>query len=443
MSTQRILAYILLYTLVFSLAGLGCSHKSPFVRPGVEQCIEPCATDDEVKSRVLLIGDAGAPAQGKTEPVEGISDPTLVSLYYSAAKIPERTTVIFLGDNIYPKGLPDEAAGRKYEEAKGRLEAQLLVVRKSKARGIFVPGNHDWEKSGKDGYAAILRQEKFVNGALAPDTSFLPIGGCPGPFKLDLDGVRLIFLDTQWWLHQHDKPITSCLEDEQFFNGATGVDSIRIVKNAVIGQLKDFLATAGEREVVVMAHHPLATHGPHGGFFDWKDYFFPLTNISLPIIKNNLWIPSPVLLGGITYLLGFGPEVWIPSAAVAPFIYPKGRWYLLRHDQDLNGPRNKEVVGELKRALSSGKKPVVFASGHDHSLQVLDRNVAADYLLVSGLGSSFHGSTVTDGNDTVFAHLRHGFMQVDFLKNGRVLLRIIEPNGQRKQGEIVFSKWLR
>ena len=61
-----------------------------------------------------------------------------------------------------------------------------------------------------EGYSALLAQEKFINDALAGESNFLPSGGSPGPVVLELPKsdpvVRLIVLDTQWWLHQYEKP---------------------------------------------------------------------------------------------------------------------------------------------------------------------------------------------------------------------------------------------
>ena len=398
--------------------GMGCSHTAPY--SAMSQVVEEWDTGKRVKHRVLLFGDGGAPSIDKTLPAKEMyrADATLTSLYRWAERMSKKTTIIFLGDNIYDVGLPREAS-KWYKTAERKLKAQLSVVKASDAHGLFVPGNHDWANGGKGGWAAVLRQEKFVNRTLGTSRpSFLPKGAHPGPEKVDRAGVRIIALDTQWWLHfDDDKPVTLNADDTE--ESAKQENLVEVVQRRVIEKLRGYLNTSGQREVIVVAHHPLATHGPHGGFFEWRDYLFPLTNLSLPLIKKNLWIPIPIVGS----------------------IYPLARWHLFRDNQDLNGSRNQELVRALKNALSGENKPLIYAAGHEHSLQVLNGEEAADYILVSGSGSKTSG--VRHGADTFFAHEHLGFMAVDFIDDGRVLLRIIEPTEQQDSGEVVFSKWLK
>jgi hypothetical protein len=81
---------------------------------------------------------------------------------------------------------------------------------------------------------------------------------------------------------------------------------------------------------------------------------------------------------------------------------------------------------------------LIYAAGHDHSLQVIEMQRGVKYMLVSGAGSASKISEVGHGENTLFAHSHPGFMAVDFLENGRVLLRIIEPG----KG-VVFRKWIK
>ena len=186
------------------------------------------------------------------------ADANLRSLHWWARQMPRKTTILFLGDNIYEDGLPVEDS-KGYEEAERRLWAQLGVVKASGAHGIFIPGNHDWADGKKGGWAAVLRQEQYVNEALGRvEPSFLPRGGRPGPEKVDQDGLRIIALDSQWWLHRDDDKPTG---------------------TRVTERLRGLLQERGGREAIVVAHHPLATHGSHGGFFDWRDHLFPLASI--------------------------------------------------------------------------------------------------------------------------------------------------------------------
>jgi len=95
------------------------------------------------------------------------------------------------------------------------------------------------------------------------------------------------------------------------------------------------------------------------------------------------------------------------------------------------------MVEELKNAFSR-HPPLVYASGHDHSLQILDGNPFAGLLLVSGGGSSHKLTPVGSGTDTIFADSQPGFMALEFLDNGEVDVHVIEAGSTRPR----FSKHL-
>lgn len=417
---------------------LGCSHVRPYYKgselPRLNGSCE--GNERDIIHRLILIGDAGEPFIKDPQlgreivsdrelrelcpdvdgalPTSCKTDPTLVALYKQAKKMHGKTTIVFLGDNIYPAGLPDgERDEKKYKEARLKLDAQIRVLRAlekggGEVEGIFIPGNHDWAHWGEEGNDAVKRMADYITSNSS--SKVYPKPGCPGPEIKDYDGIRLIFVDTQWWLHEYSKEVASCPPFR---------DDENALKDAFIEGLKNQIKTAGGREVILLAHHPIDTRGTHGGFFDWRDYLFPGTRL-----KGWLWVPLPLMV-------------------------PPIRWYVVRNNQDLVGPRYRELVERLKSALSAGgdKKPFIYASGHDHSLQVLKGDDAVDFILVSGAGSSgkVGESTVTDGENTLFAHLHPGFMQLDFMRGGGVLLCVIEPvEGVETVGlDYVFSHWLR
>jgi hypothetical protein len=71
----------------------------------------------EIETTLFLIGDAGEP-----DPHE-VGAP-LDSLAAQAAVAPERTIIVFLGDNVYPGGIPAEGAA-EWADARRRLEEQV------------------------------------------------------------------------------------------------------------------------------------------------------------------------------------------------------------------------------------------------------------------------------------------------------------------------------
>ncbi|MEY2497017.1 MAG: hypothetical protein QOD12_573 [Verrucomicrobiota bacterium] len=89
------------------------------------------------------------------------------------------------------------------------------------------------------------------------------------------------------------------------------------------------------------------------------------------------------------------------------------------------------------------RPPLIYAAGHEHDLQILRAGETTPYVLVSGAGSKTMLTTATHGTDTIFSHLHPGFMALDFMRNGSVLLRVIEPADNDGSGTVTFSRWLK
>jgi hypothetical protein len=156
------------------------------------------AQTDTILQRIILVGDGGELTADKKHPVaEAIKN---------FAKLDKKTTVLYLGDNLYKTGLPDDQSAF-YKEAKAVLDSQLSVVENTQARVIMIPGNHDWQNGGRDGYSYIIREQLYVDLLNKPNVQFYPKDGCPGPVEVSLgNDVTLIIFDSQWWLHPYDKP---------------------------------------------------------------------------------------------------------------------------------------------------------------------------------------------------------------------------------------------
>ena len=347
-----------------------------------------------------MIGDSGEPGdceQGtnKCNPDTEKYEPVLELMREWAGEAPEKTFSIFLGDNIYEYGLIGKG-DRYLREAQNKLEAQQQILTGSKSRGIFLPGNHDWggrtgpEHTAWSNQLDYLRSEQYVVNLSGLED------GCPGPVHIDLNGVRIIVMDTQWWLTRDELEDTSCSRKDE--------KSIKKVQDKVGENLTSLLQEAQGKNltVIVATHHPLATYGHHGGFFSWQDHL------------------KPPIIGSLIAL---------------------GRSHIIKHDQDTRGARYKELQKTISDVYSK-YPPLIHAAGHDHSLQIMEGTGAgsAEYNLVSGAGSKEKLSSVTHGDDTLFAHEHTGFMIVDFMNNNSVLLRVVEP-GETHQ--VVNFRWLR
>jgi len=361
------------------LAMAGCGHTTAFVRPGMATADH---REGQVASRVLLIGDAGA-AAARGEPV-------LIALTEWAKQIPDKTLIVFLGDNVYPSGFDAKP------EAIRRLNTLLEVVRASQATPLFIPGNHDWKPEDND-----QRERDYIIKAY--EKGFPILLRCPGPEYVDWHGVRLIALDSEWWLKQ--RGAEACRPA----NGS-------VVREEQVKQKIRELLEGTPTPVIVVAHHPFESHGPHGGFFDWQDHLFPLTRIT-----RYAWLPLPVV------------------GSLYPLLRPA-----VQDPQDLQSPRYRALKDFLDDALSKSQRPpLVYASGHEHSLQVMEGGCIAGYHLVSGLGSQSEATPVSDGPNTLFAHEQHaGFMVVDILTDHRVRLTVVEAAQGDRTGTPIWSTWL-
>lgn len=233
--------------LLAALFAGGCASLPPCPPPAGGPPPLPAA---ELDSVLFLIGDAGEPSP-RGEPILGALRIAVGEAIAAAGG--ERVAVVFLGDNVYPDGLV-APADPAYKNLARRLDAQLgVLAQPGSPRGFFVPGNHDWGGNAADGAARLARQELYLARKSGGRALLLPPGGCPGPSLVELgERLRLLLVDTQWWLRRD--------------RNAAGAGGCAPGERAgVLAALETAIGPPGERRVVVAGHHPLASGGPHGG----------------------------------------------------------------------------------------------------------------------------------------------------------------------------------
>jgi surface antigen Omp85-like protein/calcineurin-like phosphoesterase family protein len=306
----------------------------------------------------------------------------------------DSSMVVFLGDNIYPKGLHKKSSKYRPQD-ESRINIQLDALKNYQGEIIFLSGNHDWKKGGEKGDNYVRRQERYIESYLDRGNVFLPDGGCPGPVVTELDGnLVLIVLDTQWWLHPYDKP-----RGEQ--DGCDVLD-----KGEMIIRFADLLKKYRNKNVVIAAHHPLFSNGIHGGKFPLKTHIFPFTEIN--------------------------PAFYLPLPVIGS-IYPLYR-QMLGNIQDLAHPVYQSMIDELNNIIDDYDN-VIYVAGHDHSLQYLaDKN---NHHIISGAGSKV--TYLKNNRDLIFGAEKKGFSKVSFLSNGEVWLEFYSPE---KSGDNLLYKQL-
>lgn len=351
------------------------SNKAPLPPP------VPEPATDTIDFSLFLIGDAGEPEVG--------GDPVLHALRSELSRA-SPSAAVFLGDNVYPAGIPDSTS-RDRQEMERRLDDQIEAVLRAGGRAIFLPGNHDWAKGGADGWNAVLRQERHIERYVDRRVVLLPGGGCPGPAYVDLGTtLRVVIIDTQWWLHGNEKP------QGESSGCPTGT------RDEMLDSLRTLLAVSNGRKVVVAAHHPLLSTGPHGGHFPIEKHIFPLTDA-----VSWLYLPLPII------------------GSIYPIVRQNGI-----SNQDLSGSKYREMREALETVLAENP-PLIYAAGHEHTLEVL-KGGAARFYLVSGAGYYGHKEPTGWRDETLFSISRPGFIRLDALTDGRVRLgvHVVDDEGK-------------
>jgi hypothetical protein len=364
---------------------------------------EKYAPADEIKldHTIYLIGDAGYSDLGE-------KSSALQLLEKKLKKAPKSSHVIFLGDNIYPGGLPPDPVFNDYELANHRLNAQIDILKEYKGHPLFIPGNHDWYNYGLSGLITqedtIEKRINVMRGIAADDDDdwenyFLPDDGCSGPEVIEVNKrLVIIVIDSQWWLTDWDK--------EPRINDGCEAKS----RKAFTFLFGEVLKKHKNKNVVIALHHPPYTYGPHGGYYSAKQHLFPLTQLS-----KNLYIPLPGLGSFFALLRGS-----------------------LGSTQDTPHQDYKD----LKRTLLNPAKingSFIFVSGHDHNMQYIEED--RQQFIISGAGSKNSPVALGKGSEFAFGDKKEqGFAQLDFYKDGSAWVQYWVTDPGNPDGKVVYRK---
>ena len=319
---------------------------------------------EPVQYRVILIGDAGE--------INKVRQAVLQDALQK--NIPNKTVAVFLGDNIYPRGM--ELTDKGQQKSIDILRSQYEGLRKAGIPVYFIPGNHDWDKSGPDGYKKMLSVNQFLRQQNDTMLQMIPADACPGPHELVVaDNLVIIAMDSEWWLYP-------------FTNQTAETDCECKTKKDVLGKLHDILQRNKDKVILFATHHPFITYGPHGGYYNFKDHVFPLTSIN-----KNWWLPLPVI-GSLYPLLR---KAFPPAQDVKNVLY-------------------SDMIKNVNEVLKTHPN-LVHVSGHEHALQLINGDVLQ---LVSGAGAKH--TPVKKGRGAMYAKSFSGYVTADILPGNNIRL---------------------
>lgn len=371
-----------------------CStHKNVYVSKTKKNNANLRLSKQKKIATLYLIGDTGTDKN-----YNKVQQYIFAKLQSELSKADSNTSIVFLGDNIYPAGLPD-INHNKRKEAEKKINSQLNFLKDFKGNTYFIPGNHDWNEMSAGGLEAVKRQEKYIENYYADiDISFLPDNGCGDPIVKHIDKkLCYIFIDTQWWLQNWKK--------EHGINKGCTTTS----RKEFLNQLETIFDKNKDKKVVLLMHHPLLSNGEHGGKFAWHTHLFPLRTLN-----EQLWLPLPVLGSLQPIIRGLGGiRQDIPN-----------RHYQQLKEGILHAARNNEFV--------------IFASGHDHSLQYFDEG--NQHFIISGAGSKLDFAKA--GGKAAMVHSAMGYAVLHFYENETVWLDFVVVDKDRQNGEVFFSTQL-
>lgn len=326
--------------------------------------------DKAIVHSFYLIGDGG------NSPI-GTSTETIKAFKKDLARASKNSTAIFLGDNIYPKGLPKKSdKGRAFAEH--QLDVQIDAVKNFKGQTLFIPGNHDWYS---DGLKGLKRQEKYVEERLGKNT-FLPENGCPIERVKISDQTVLIVVDSEWYLTNWNKHPT--------INDACDIKT----REKFFDEFESEIKKARGKTTVVAIHHPMFTNGSHGGQYGFGSHMSP-----------------------------------IPVLGTLKKVIRKTGGVVTVDDQ------NKRYLELKKRlvTLSQENDKTIFVSGHDHNLQfIIEDNLPQ---IISGAGSKTNPTRNVGGGQ--FSYGAPGYARLDLFDDGSSFVRFYSENEVVFQSEVL------
>ena len=364
--------YLLLLFVLHSCTTYKSQYGKNIVNP-----IEEKPTNSELTHRFYLIGDAGNAEEPEAQE-------TLKLFEERLKESDENATLVFLGDNIYPKGMPTEKGSKERKLAEEKITFQLEIAKNFKGKTVFIAGNHDWY----NGIEGLEAQSKFVTDYLEDKKAFLPRNSC-GIERLKInDDVVMITIDSQWFL-------------EDWNNYPTINDDCEIkTKEAFFEEVKSLLNKHQNQTVILAIHHPLLSNGEHGGqMLSINQQLYTVGNVPLPVVGSVFSF--------------FRKTIGIP--------------------QDIHSAPYSELANRIKTEITN-RNNVIVVSGHEHNLQYIENENIKQ--IISGAGSKTDPARVENPND--FSYGKSGYAVLDIHKDATAKVRFYGTENSEEQ--LLFTK---
>lgn len=357
---------------------LSCATYSPQYRNTETTYSYP--SEKKIEQTFYLVGDAGL------SPIGGMSIGLTVFHNFIKDKNTKGKYTIFLGDNIYPDGMPPKTSEDR-ERAAYMIDAQLASTADFEGQIYFIPGNHEWYNDGLEG---VKRQQEYLEEQLNGEQVFQPADGCPIKSISASENIQLIMIDSQWYL-----------EDWNLHPSINENCDIKTREKFFI-ELELELEKNKNKSIVLAMHHPMFTNGTHGGFFGAEKHLYP----------TQRKIPLPGLASLVAQIRSQG------GVSV----------------QDRYNELSNKFMNKLA-SITRKHGNLVMASGHEHTLQHIEKNGLVQIQSGSGAKSGFAAL----GKDGLFSYGGQGFAVYDIFTDGSSYVRYYGAD-QNMQPKLLFEK---
>jgi predicted MPP superfamily phosphohydrolase len=337
---------------------------------------------DTTKTRIYLIGDTGKKA-------------ILSKNYKRFSEFISTDTpscVLYLGDNVYPKGIRPEG-NKNHATDVEKMKIQLRLLKNHRGQVYMIPGNHDWQMGKSKGLEYVKRQSDLVNQFLRDsmtqytegDAHYFKHAGFAGPEKIELDGITLIMVDTDWWVHRQVAHPVDLIDN-----------SVKKTEALFFQQFDEYLKEAAEKDqkIAVVTHHPMYLTGANS--LKMQPTRFLITYSPLKVLG---------MAGMNRAVRGMSPQ-----------------------------PNYKRMVAKFEKHVAPYKH-IIWISGHDHDQQLIVKNNITQ--IISGNGGEFR--TVENRDKMVKWHndKTMGFSKIELSKNGNVWVSFYDDEGKELYKEEV------